>query len=102
MNSGHSRWICIWAISSVCKIYFMLAELNEVQDQLRHFVVRSVEFPELFRITPYFFLDGSSNVVDVAHTGLSGAAPRFLSFSQFIACNGLVAHNIVELQFERE
>ena len=68
MNSGHSRWICIWAISSVCKIYFMLAELNEVQDQLRHFVVRSVEFPELFRITPCFFLGGSNNVVDVAHT----------------------------------
>ena len=80
----------------------MLAELNEVQDQLRHFVVRSVEFPEMFRITPCFFLGGRSNVVDVAHTGLSGAVHRFFSFSQFIACIDLVAHNIVQLQSERE
>ena len=45
---------------------------------------------------------GISNVVDVAHTGLSGAVPRFPSFSQFIACIYLIAHNIVELQSERE
>ena len=43
MNSEHCRWICIWAISSVCvcvcvcEVYLMLAELNEVLDQLRHF-----------------------------------------------------------------
>ena len=48
----------------------MLAELNEVQDQLRHFVVRSVEFPEMFRIAPCFSWFGSSNAVDVAHTGV--------------------------------
>ena len=71
MNSGHSRWICIWAISSVCKVYFMLAELNEVQDQLRHFCGTFHRFSGncsvSFRV---FFLSGSSNVVDVAHTGV--------------------------------
>ena len=66
------------------------------------FVVRSVEFPELFRFTPCFFPGGSSNVLDVAHTWLSGAVPRFPSFSQFIACIVLVAHNIFELQSEWE
>ena len=34
--------------------------------------------------------------------GLSGAAPGFLSFSLFIACIVLVAHNMVELQSDRE
>ena len=38
------------------------------------FVVRSVEFPELFRVTPCFFLDGDSNVVDVAHTEIWGSS----------------------------
>ena len=33
--------------------------------------------------------------------GLSGAVPTFFSFSLFIACFVLVAHNIVELQSER-
>ena len=82
----------------------MLAELNEVLDQLRHFcgTFRRISFPELFRITPCFLLDGSSNVVDVAHTGLSGAVPRFPSFSLFLACIDLVAHNFVDLQSERE
>ena len=37
MNSGNSRWICIWAISSVCVKYILSAEMNEVLDQLRHF-----------------------------------------------------------------
>ena len=68
------------------------------------FVVRSVDFPELFRITPCFFLGGRSNIVDVAHTGLdlSGAISSFFSFSLFIACSVLVAHNIVELQSDGE
>ena len=65
-------------------------------------MARSVEFPELFRITPCFSLGGSSNVVDVAHTVLSGAVPRFFSFSLFIACIVSVAHSFVELQSERE
>ena len=34
--------------------------------------------------------------------GLSGAVPRFPSFSLFHACIDLVAHNIVKLQSERE
>ena len=33
---------------------------------------------------------------------LSGVVPRVFSFSQFTACIVLVAHNIVELQSERE
>ena len=33
---------------------------------------------------------------------LSGAVPGFFSFSLFIACIVLVAHNIVELQSDRE
>ena len=33
--------------------------------------------------------------------GLSGAVRRFFSFSLFIACIVLVAHNIVQLQSER-
>ena len=39
MNIGHSRRICVWAISivCVCEVYFMLAELNELLVQLRHF-----------------------------------------------------------------
>ena len=32
--------------------------------------------------------------------GLSGAVPKFFSFSLFISCIVLVAHNIVELQSE--
>ena len=34
--------------------------------------------------------------------GLSEAVPGFSSFSLFIACFVLVAHNIVEFQSERE
>ena len=33
---------------------------------------------------------------------LSGAVPRFFSFSQSIACFVLIAHNFVELKSERE
>ena len=102
MNSGHSRWICIWAISSVCKIYFMLAELNEVQDQLRHFVVRSVEFPEMFRIAPCFSWLEAVMPLMLPILGLSGAVPSFSSFSPFLACIVVVAHNTVELQSDRE
>ena len=34
--------------------------------------------------------------------GLYGAVPRFFSFSLFIACIVLAAHNFFELKFERE
>ena len=80
----------------------MLADLNEILVQLRHFVVRSVEFPEMFRITPCFSSGGSSNVVDVAHTGVIWAVPSFPSISLFLACVDLVAQNIVELPSEKE
>ena len=63
-------------------------------------MVRSVEFPELFRITPYFFLAETVMLLKFPILGLSGAVPRFFSFSQFIACIVLIAHNIVELQSE--
>ena len=103
MNSGHSRRICVWAISSVCVKYSLRWQSwMKYRISCDTFVVRSVEFPELFRITPYFSLGGSSNVVDVTHTGLSGAVPRFLSFSQFIACIDFVAHNIVQFQSQRK
>ena len=34
--------------------------------------------------------------------GLSGAVPKFFSFSPFLACIVLVTHNTVELQSDRE
>ena len=34
--------------------------------------------------------------------GLSGAVPRFFSFSLFLACIVLIAHIFVELKSERE
>ena len=81
----------------VCEVYFMLAELNEVQDQLRQFVVRSVEFPEFFRITPCFcWVEAVISLMSPILV-LSEAVPGFFSVSLFIACIVLVAHNIVEL-----
>ena len=80
----------------------MLAELNEILVQLRHFCGT---FRRISGIVPYqslFLLGGSSKVFDVAHTGLSEAVPRFPSFSLFLACFDLVAHNIAQLQYERE
>ena len=55
MKSGHSRWICICAISSVClcNVYFILAELNEVLDQLQHLCGT---FRRLSEIVPYHSL----------------------------------------------
>ena len=72
MNSGHSRRIFVWAINCVrvCEVYFVLAELNEVLDQLRHFCGTFRRVSEIFRITPCFCSGGSSNVVDVVHTGV--------------------------------
>ena len=53
-------------------------------------------------MTPCFFLGGSSYVVDVTHTGVIWGCSWFFSFNLFIACIVLVAHNIVELQSDRE
>ena len=68
------------------------------------FVVRSVEFPELFRITPCFYWVETvmSLMSPLPLPGLSGAVPSFSPFSLFLACIVLVAHNIVQLQSERE
>ena len=59
----------------------MLAELIEILVQLRHFVVRSVEFRELFRITPLVFSRVEA-VVDVAQT--FGYLGLFLGFPHSI------------------
>ena len=80
----------------------MLAELNEILVQLRHFCGTFRRISEIFRITPCFSSVGSSNVVDVAHTGVIWSCFEVFSFNLFIACIVLAAHNIVELLFERE
>ena len=99
MKSGHSRWICICAINRVCLRYTLCWQSwMKYWISCDTFVVRSVEFPELFRITLCFFLGGSSNVVMSPILWLSRAVPRIFSFSQFIACIVLIAHNIIELQ----
>ena len=67
-----------------------------------NFVVRSVKFPELFRITPCFHWVEAVMSLMSPIPELSGAVPSFSSFSLFIACIVLVAHNIVQLQSERE
>ena len=46
------------------------------------FLIGSVEFPELFRITACFFQGGSCNVVGVAHTGFIWGL--FLGFSHSV------------------
>ena len=67
-----------------------------------NFVVRSAEFPELFRITPCFYWVEAVMSLMSPIPGLSGTVPVFFSFSLFIACIVLVAHNIVELQSDGE
>ena len=66
------------------------------------FVVRSVDFPELFRVTPCFSWVEALMSLMSPILGLSGTFPRFFSFNLFIACIVLVAHYIVQLQSERE
>ena len=103
MNSGHSRRICVWAISSVCVMYILSAELNEVLDQLRHFCGT---FRTFSGIVPYHsvFFSWLEAVMSLTSPilGLSGAVSGFFSFSLFIACIVLIAHKIVELQSDRE
>ena len=103
MNSGHSRRICVRAISIVCAIYILCWQSwMKYWISCNTFVVRSVDFPELFRITPCFSCVEGVMSLMLPILGLSGAVPRFFSFNQFIACIVLVAHNIVELQSDRE
>ena len=103
MNSGHSRRICVWAISSVCVKYILCWQSwMKYWISCDMFVVRSLEFPELFRINPCFYWVEAVMSLMSPIPGLSGAVPSFSSFSLFIACIVLVAHNIVELQSDRE
>ena len=52
----------------MCKVYLKLAELNEILVQLRHFCGTFGRVSENVPYHSLFFLGGSSNVVDVAHT----------------------------------
>ena len=66
------------------------------------FVVRSVEFPEMLRISLVFpRVEAVMSLMSLI-VGLSGAVPRFSSFSLFIACIVFVAHNFDQLQSDRE
>ena len=65
------------------------------------FVVRSVEFPEMLRISLVFPRVEAVMSLLSPILGLSGAVPRFSSFNLFIACIVLVAQNIIQLQSER-
>ena len=67
-----------------------------------NFVVRSVEFRKSSVSLLDFALVEAVKSLMLPILGLSGAVPRFFSFSLFIACIVLVAHNIVQLQSERE
>ena len=66
----------------MCKIYF-LAELKEVMVSCDTFVVHSVEFPELFRITLCSFLGVSNMSLMSPIPGLSGAVLSFFPHSVY-------------------
>ena len=66
------------------------------------FVVRSVEFRKSSVSLLVFALVEAVMSLTSPILGLSVAVSSFLSFSLFIACIVLVAHNIVQLQSERE
>ena len=102
MNSGHSVGF-VFGQLLLCLMYILCWQSwMKYWFSCDTFVVRSVEFPELFRIIPCFFLSGSSNIVDVAHTGVIWSCFEVFSFNLFVACIVLVAHIIIELQFERK
>ena len=65
-------------------------------------MVRSVEFRRSSVSLLVFALVEAVMSLMLPILGLSGAVPRFFSFSLFIACIVLVAHNIVEFQSERD
>ena len=66
------------------------------------FVVRSVDFRKPSVSLLVFALVEAVLSLTSPILGLSGASPNFSSFSLFIACIVLVAHNIVQLQSEKE
>ena len=65
-------------------------------------VVRSVEFRKSAVSLLVFALVEAVISLTSPMLGLSGAVSSFFSFSLFIACIVLVAHNIVELQSDRK
>ena len=78
----------------------MLAELKEVPDQLRHFcgTFRRISRNSSVSLRVFSWVEAVMSLMSPM-PGLSGAVPSFFSFSLFIACFVLVAHNIVALQF---
>ena len=104
MNSGHSRRICVWAISNVCVwsiIYVGRVEWNtgSAATLLWYIPWNFRNCSVSLRIFPW--VEAVMSLMSPI-LGLSGAVPSFSSFSLFIACFVLVAHNIVELQYDRE
>ena len=66
------------------------------------FAVRSVEFRKSYVSLLVFALVEAVISLMSSILGLSGADSSFFPFSLFIACIVLVAHNIAELQSDRE
>ena len=103
MNSGHSRRICVWAISIVCVTYILCWQsLMKYWISCDAFVVRSVEFRKSSVSLLVFALVEAVMSLMSPILWLYGAVPRFFPFNLFIACIVLVAHNTVELQSDRE
>ena len=103
MNSGHSRRLCVWAISSVCVKYTLCWQSwMKYRISCDNFVIHSVEFPEFFRITPCFSLGGSSNVVDVNHTGVIWGCSWFYLIQYLHCLYCLSCTQYRQLQYERE
>ena len=103
MKNGHSRWICIWAISSVCVMYIFVGRVEwstgsaatllwYVPLNFRNCSVSLLVFPWVEAVMSLM-----SPILS-----LYRAVPRFFPFNLFIACIVSVAHNFVELQSERE
>ena len=74
----------------------MLAELNEILVQLRHF--RDTFRGSSVSLRIFSWVEAVMSLMSPI-LGLSGAVPRFFPFSLFLACTVLVAHNTGELQF---
>ena len=103
MNSGHSRRICVWAISSVCVKYILCWQSwMKYWISCDTFVVRSVDFRKSSVSLLVFALVEAVMSLTLPILGLSGAVSSFFSSSLFIACIILVAHITVELQSDRE
>ena len=103
MNSGHSRRICVWAISSVCVKYILCWQTwMKYWISCDTFVVRSVEFRKSSVSLLVFALVEAVMSLMSPILWLYGTVPRFFPFNLFIACIVSGAHNFVDLQSERE